>query len=59
MFSLRGQVCATFMTAENCLSAVGAYDSVDEALDTARNRIRELPDDYAHYQNLRDYCIIF
>lgn len=43
------------MTAENCLSAVEVYDSVNETLDTARSMIRELPDDYTHYQSLRDY----
>lgn len=43
------------MTAENCLSAIGVYDSISESLDMARNMIRELPDDYTHYQNLRDY----
>ena len=43
------------MTAENCLSAIGAYDSVRESLNAARDMIRKLPDDYAHYQNLRDY----
>lgn len=30
-------------------------DSVNEALDAAKNIIRELPDDYMYYQNLRDY----
>ena len=43
------------MTAEKCLYAIEAYDSVNEALDAARNMIRELPDDYTHYQNLRNY----
>lgn len=43
------------MTAENCLSAIGAYTSVNETLDAARDLIRELPDDYANYQYLKDY----
>lgn len=43
------------MTAENCLSAAEAYASVNEALDTARDMIRELPNDYVNYQGLRDY----
>lgn len=43
------------MTAENCLSAVGAYTSVNETLDVARDLIRELSDDYANYQYLKDY----
>lgn len=43
------------MTAENCLSASGTYTSVNEALDMARDLIREIPDDYANYQNLKDY----
>lgn len=43
------------MTAENCLSAVGAYTSVNETLDAARDLIRELSDDYANYQYLKDY----
>ena len=36
------------MTAENCLSSIGVYDSISESLDTARNMIREFPDDYTH-----------
>lgn len=43
------------MTAENCLYAAGTYTSVNEALDTARNLIRELPDNYANNQYLKDY----
>lgn len=47
------EFCLT--TAENCLSAVGAYVSVDEALNTARDLIRKLPDSHANYQELKDY----
>lgn len=43
------------MTAENCLSAAGAYTSVNETLDAARDLIRELPDNYANRQYLKDY----
>ena len=43
------------MTAENCLSATGVYASVNEALDAARDLIREIPDDYTNYQYLKDY----
>lgn len=43
------------ITAENCLSAIGAYASVDETLNAARDLIRKIPDDYANYQNLKDY----
>lgn len=43
------------MTAENCLSAIGAYTSVDEALVAARVLIREIPDDYVNCQYLKDY----
>ncbi|MCM1186173.1 MAG: hypothetical protein NC251_12535 [Lachnoclostridium sp.] len=43
------------MTAENCLSAVGVYTSVGDALDSARDLIRKIPADYEHYQNLKDY----
>ncbi len=43
------------MTAENCVSAAGAYTSVSEALDTARDLIRQIPDDYVNYQYLKDY----
>lgn len=43
------------MAAENCLSAAGAYTSVNEALDTARDLIREIPDGHANYQYLKDY----
>ena len=43
------------MTAENCLSASGTYTSVNEALDAARDLIREIPDDYENYQNLKEY----
>lgn len=43
------------MTAENCLSAAGTYTSVNEALDMARDLIREIPNDYANYQNLKNY----
>lgn len=43
------------MTAENCLSAAGTYTSVDYALDAARDLIREIPEDYANYQNLKNY----
>lgn len=47
------EFCLT--TAENCLSAIGTYASIDEALNTARDLIRKIPDDYADYQNLKDY----
>lgn len=47
------EFCLT--TAENCLSVIGAYASVDEALNTARDLIRKIPDDYAGYQKLKDY----
>lgn len=43
------------MAAENCLSAVGAFTSVNETLDAARDLIRELSDDYTNYQYLKDY----
>ncbi|MDE6662194.1 MAG: hypothetical protein K2K46_02515 [Lachnospiraceae bacterium] len=43
------------MTAENCLSAAGTYTSVNDALNTARDLIREIPEDYANYQNLKEY----
>lgn len=43
------------MTAENCLSATGTYISVGKALETARDLIRELPDNYTSYQYLKDY----
>lgn len=43
------------MTAENCLSAAGVYTSVNEALETARDLIRKIPDDYANCQYLKDY----
>lgn len=43
------------MTAENCLSASGTYTSVNDALDAARDLIREIPEDYANYQSLKDY----
>lgn len=43
------------MTAENCLSAAGAYTSVNETLDAARDLIRELSDDYENRQYLKDY----
>lgn len=43
------------MTAENCLSAAGTYTSVNEALDTARELIREIPENDSNYQSLKDY----
>lgn len=43
------------MTAENCLSAAGAYASVNETLVAARDLIRELPDDSVNRQYLKDY----
>lgn len=43
------------MTAENCVSAAGAYTSVNEALDAARDLIRQISDDYVNYQYLKDY----
>lgn len=43
------------MTAENCLSAIGVYDFTNEALDSARDLIRQLSTDYTHYQSLKDY----
>ena len=43
------------MTAENCLSSSGAYTSVNVALDTARDLIRQIPNDDTTYQYLKDY----
>ena len=43
------------MTAENCLAADGSYTSVNDSLDSARDLIREIPTDYEHYQNLKNY----
>lgn len=43
------------MTAENCLSAAGAYSFVNETLDDARDLIRKLPDDYVNCRYLKDY----
>lgn len=43
------------MSAENCLSAVGTYTSANETLDTAKDLIRKLSDDYANLQYLKDY----
>lgn len=47
------EFCLT--TAENCMSAAGAYASVNEVLDTARDLIRQIPDDYVNYKYLKDY----
>lgn len=52
--NLTGWECC-LVTAENCLYAQGIYTSIDEGLKTAKDLMRQLPEDYDNYQNLKNY----
>lgn len=40
---------------ENCFTAYGTYDTIDQSMELARNLIQSLPESYLHYKGLKNY----